>query len=452
MRQLVNTNDSLLKGTQFVELNQFLKFNKISEMTQSIRDLSLAIESSKSLKLDETKLKVKRIEPFINNNDNSDESTIYVERLPPNADQQWIRSIFETYGRVVYVKVPRFRHNNNIMGFAFVEFDSSEAVEKACRHFGAFLNKTNDSDLKQINSESDINLDSVQNNCKTGTQLLGKRTHEKTDESVCEKRVKPCDENELQTDSEVVQKTDTKNEIEMNSCVKKKKKRRRKRKEFNRDSVEENEVEVINLRVMSKKEWKSWKNKYLELQKTAMKSIKKSLLINSDNNNDQQKVESNEVKSELLNETFESGLIVKLSFSVSSNDFNEIEFKRNIRSMAKSDEIAYIDLPNNQIEFKDNQTVDRVCYIRCKTSQNTNQLVLNEKFQKLGNYYIMSGEEESNYWTKINEERNKIRSKNIDKKRKNERGFHKIIGRAEKIVTHISTVQTNTNKHFKFDD
>ncbi|CAG2114437.1 unnamed protein product, partial [Medioppia subpectinata] len=143
MRQLIGAEDPDLKGRQAVDLNEFLKFNKISEMTQNIRDISLALERSKCLSLDEKSDKVQRMEPFVTRDVNCDDLTIYVERLPPNADHHWIRSVFAPFGPIQYIKVPHFRHNNNIMGFAFIEFEDKVSAEKALKHFNALSSDDN---------------------------------------------------------------------------------------------------------------------------------------------------------------------------------------------------------------------------------------------------------------------------------------------------------------------
>lgn len=57
---------------------------------------------------------------------------MYVERLPQNADQKWVKDVFGHFGCVRYVNVPRFKATNKIKGFAFVEFNDPEDVKKAC--------------------------------------------------------------------------------------------------------------------------------------------------------------------------------------------------------------------------------------------------------------------------------------------------------------------------------
>ena len=132
-------------------------------MTKKIRDISLSLESSKYLSIDTNQMTVKRIQPFVPKDNNFDDSTIYVERLPANADQHWIRSTFGSFGRIEYIKIPHFRHNNNIMGFAFIEFSEPEDAQKALKHFNSLSSEDNnqtpvqtDSDMDQISNSSQI--------------------------------------------------------------------------------------------------------------------------------------------------------------------------------------------------------------------------------------------------------------------------------------------------------
>ncbi|CAH8498235.1 unnamed protein product [Schistosoma turkestanicum] len=46
----------------------------------------------------------------------------------------WIRNIFEEYGEVLYVSLPRYHHSNSFRGFAFVEFKTSKSARKAVKH------------------------------------------------------------------------------------------------------------------------------------------------------------------------------------------------------------------------------------------------------------------------------------------------------------------------------
>lgn len=82
--------------------------------------------------MDEEHMRVRRCADLAAKTD-VDECTLYVERLPLHADHAWLKGVFSRYGRVVYVSLPRYRHNNRIKGFAFIEFAAPEDVDRACQ-------------------------------------------------------------------------------------------------------------------------------------------------------------------------------------------------------------------------------------------------------------------------------------------------------------------------------
>ncbi|CAH8548401.1 unnamed protein product [Schistosoma margrebowiei] len=51
----------------------------------------------------------------------------------------WIRNVFEEYGEVLFVSLPRYHHSNSFRGFAFVEFRTSKSARKAVKHMCAFM-------------------------------------------------------------------------------------------------------------------------------------------------------------------------------------------------------------------------------------------------------------------------------------------------------------------------
>ncbi|KOX80581.1 La-related protein 7 [Melipona quadrifasciata] len=125
---------NLIKEDPYVNLNVFLRFNKIKELTTDINRIAKAVQVSTILSLSEDGMKVRRVTPIIIKG-NTDECTVYVQNLPPDADHETLSSIFSQYGQVVYVSIPRFKINRKIKGFAFVEFDTVEGAKKCLKAF-----------------------------------------------------------------------------------------------------------------------------------------------------------------------------------------------------------------------------------------------------------------------------------------------------------------------------
>lgn len=118
-----------------VDLEVFLTFHKIQALTTDVKDIAAAISSSDLLQMDSGLRRVRRRTALATKPD-VDECTLYVERLPLHADHAWLQGVFSRHGQVLYVSLPRYRHNGRIKGFAFVEFASADDMHRACQHFG----------------------------------------------------------------------------------------------------------------------------------------------------------------------------------------------------------------------------------------------------------------------------------------------------------------------------
>ncbi len=57
--------------------------------------------------------------------------TIYIGNLSFEAEEDDLRNIFDEYGKVSRVSMPKDRETGKKRGFAFVEMDSDEEEEKA---------------------------------------------------------------------------------------------------------------------------------------------------------------------------------------------------------------------------------------------------------------------------------------------------------------------------------
>lgn len=118
-----------------VELAVFQKFNRIRNLTTNLNDLCKGIRTSEILELSDDNTKVRR-KTEIQVKENQDECTIYVERLPVDAEHDWLKTIFSKFGAVDYVSIPKYKNNNKmIKGFAFIEFSTPEAAQQVLQYF-----------------------------------------------------------------------------------------------------------------------------------------------------------------------------------------------------------------------------------------------------------------------------------------------------------------------------
>lgn len=72
------------------------------------------------------------------NNKEFDCRTVYCENLPINASQQWLRKIFAQFGNINLVSVPRFKGNQRIKQFCFVEFADEATLPSVLDYFRQF--------------------------------------------------------------------------------------------------------------------------------------------------------------------------------------------------------------------------------------------------------------------------------------------------------------------------
>ncbi|KAL3876628.1 hypothetical protein ACJMK2_034446 [Sinanodonta woodiana] len=115
----------------YVALSLFLTFNRIQALTVDVSVLAKAVSHSDFLQLNEDRSSVRRSSP-ISDPGNVDARTVYVECLPSNVDQDWIRKVFSDCGKIAYISIPKYRSTKDPKGFAFVEFQTEEAALKAC--------------------------------------------------------------------------------------------------------------------------------------------------------------------------------------------------------------------------------------------------------------------------------------------------------------------------------
>lgn len=459
---------------QYVDLEVFLTFHKIRALTADVRDIASAIATSELLQMDEERKRVRRCAELAAKPD-VDECTLYVERLPLHSDHTWLKSIFSRHGQVVYVSLPRYRHNNRIKGFAFIEFATPEDVDRACQHFGYNDGSRKNPEVVVGSIETDdnaVHLEEVKEEKSDddehppakrrregSTETAGHRAPSKDTKATGEgERVETA--SSAESSDAAVDKAENGGSGMEHSVPSKKKKKMRKRKK----KTQHSETKVQHsLLVMPKCEWKRLRNKYLALQKATMAEIKRSLLLppsggtpfsspshtfgsptrpatvdctdtavpSSEDRDCTEGGQGNrnlcEMEAQAPALQFQPGVIVKMLTEKPVS--NTSEFKSNIRQLAN---VAYVDVMEG----------DSVAYVRCADAEGSRQFIENQKESFCGSLSLLSGDEEKSYWSKINLDRETRRSQ---KTRQKKRGVEKVMAKAQKMME-------KKNLHIRFDD
>lgn len=449
-----------------VEIAEFLKFNKIKALTETVADIVKAVTGSELIQLSEDETKIKRKTDFQVKSD-ADECTLYVESLPKSATHDYVKEIFSKYGQVVYVSMPRYKHSRRIKEFAFVEYESQEGVNKAIEAFKQWSGVLvyEDADADKLQSVVSFNEEQKTERAlkKEGSED-NKVTEDEDNNEPPKKKLRTeseCTENQenLETASEVMD-SESKEEAAdpaTDPLEKKTDSKTSQKKKKSKNATTVTEDKVFDMKIMSKREWKRLRNKYLNLQRTRFKEIKqklqagrkqqekkqqkkkpaptppaKTLIKNasprkinfygalpfdrksgSDDNIDDP-LPLNPPKKPLF--SFEPGLIVNIKFQEPLVDIKE--FKQEVKALTF---VKYIDVKEGQSE----------AFVRVDKFASANQLV---KYYASSEYQtqILSGEVEQLYWQKIMSDREQKLNKTV--KVKQVRGREKL---SKKISQHI---------------
>ncbi|KFM57229.1 La-related protein 7, partial [Stegodyphus mimosarum] len=166
---------------------------------------------------------------------------------------------------------------------------------------------------------------------------------------------------------------------------------------------------------MSKAEWKSYRNKYLTLQRATMAHLKKTIVSGIQELKEQEmsskSVECNpDVPKKGFH--FQPGVIIKVKLS------EPVKTPSDIKDQVKANAVvAYIDAPLGHSEV----------FVRCHTSEEALSVINERKLQHLGTAELLKDTEEAEYWKKIESDRNTKFSTPVTHKK---RGRDKIIAKA----------------------
>ncbi|KAK9507729.1 hypothetical protein O3M35_007517 [Rhynocoris fuscipes] len=447
-----------------IELSHFLSFNKIRALTNDVNDIIKAIKNSEILEvIDDSK--VRRTKP-VEYKENPDDCIIYIERIPPDADHDWLKNFFSCYGSIDYISIPKYPTSKKCKGFAFIEFSNPESAQKAVEEYkkaGQYLsnniepqellsvatfektNKQQTNATVEIDTEEQVqNEEKISSNNKRKNDEIECENNLETDQLESSKKIKLASEEE-KSDNVDMNTTDATNAeeelqseeysegLEGNTDEARKRKNRKKKKKTKKNKVT---PEATGFQVLSKKDWKSLRNKYLSIQRDKMKQLKKHLQqnkmnTNGDNVSEKKKKHKKSTNDEELNvenklpisKDFIPGVIVKIS--VSEPIVNLKEFKAELKS--KCENIKYIDVKEGSF----------MAFVRL-----SNPEIASEFCEKsIGDSMeILKGAEELNYWDKVEKERQLKLSKPAAKVK--QRGREKILKKAEKVL----------GKHITFGD
>uniref|UniRef100_A0A1B0DAC4 La-related protein 7 n=1 Tax=Phlebotomus papatasi TaxID=29031 RepID=A0A1B0DAC4_PHLPP len=417
-----------------VPIEVFLSFNRMKQLTDSTKDIVKSLAKSQLLQLSEDETKVRR-KTKINWKIDSDGCTIYVEGLPSKADHEWMKNAFSSYGNVVYVSLPKYSGSKRIKQFGFVEFECCGSVEKtlkAFQKFGGVLSSEMDpaglQSVVSFNLEQKEKAEGVEGEEKDAAveEEEPPKKKLKVDEGESEEKAE-TEENEGESAQESAQEDEKVDE----GGKEDKKTHRRKRHKAKKKSSGERDT-IFDLKIMTKKEWKRLRNKYLNLQREKFREAKIALQGGANCQRNAQRSPTLTISSKSPGSmnfygeskpvantgiSMEKGLILELKLTEPLVDVKD--FKAELRQY---DFVKYVDVKEGTM----------AAYVRVDSPEAAEELQKRYTDPER-QATILSGEAEAAYWQKIAQDRD-AKIKKVVKVEKPKRGREKI---KKKINQHI---------------
>ena len=424
-----NFMKELLKQDCYVPLKTFLSFKKISDLTSDVKLIQFAAKNSSVLKLSQD---YKSVCTTLNINPKEDEldCTIYIDNLSLLHTFDWIQSHFSKYGRIEYISYPKYKASDTTRGFAFVEYDCPESATKALNAFAYWSGQTgvardslfSDSLCENYPSEFKFSLQS-QINCPDPNNFpfmwegLNESDHLPPDQPVsCQAEQFEMDESEENSggkdskdadieavdSSEQVQKKKRKKKLHRRNKLKLKQKKHR---QHIKDGCRDGGC-PLPLRVLSKRDFLKQKESYLQQQKEALGTCKRIM-----NKFKEEKSKTNEPASELPpkapNKKPEKvlGTVVKITLDKPLQD--KLQMKDLIMKFSK--DVVYVDA----------RAGESVIHVRFRTPESANSFLQDSVWNARSSLLIW--EDEDNYWEKIQQSYDKMKSFSAVKKKGNRR-------------------------------
>ena len=387
-----------LERSPWIDLSIFLKFNKLVDMLKlgfgrvDLEDLWTALNVVPSqvfnIREEGDVKQIGKAQPLqAKDPEATEKCTVYVENLPPFVTIDSLRALFEKYGPVDYVSLPRYKHNLTVKGFAFIEFkeeeDAKSAIEKNTKY-----TPDDPADLQTVKA---YNI-----------------------EQALEKGQEEVDDNEEETTPS----------------------RKKRQKKTNQHQEDDNHL-LSTFRIMSKTEWRRLRNKYLNLQKRNMSLAKakirqmqgRSSRVGGVAQTPEPEPEETSAKPEGGVE-FVKGVIVKFNLNEPVIE-NGKQFKARIRASVM-EPVKYVDATNGQMQM----------YVRCASTKQA-ELIAGAKGIVGVAGVILSGDEETDYWSKIRQDRSDKLSGKVQVSAPKVRGKDRLVKKFETVVR---------NTHQFFDD
>lgn len=424
---------NLINVDTYVDLDVFLRCNKIRTLTEDKNRIAKALKNSTMLAMSEDGTKVRRITP-IKLRDNSDARTIYVQGIPADTNHEWIINIFSRYDTVAYVSLPRYKSNRKLKGFAFIEFENIDGAEKCLKAFEEkdciLPSNTAPHELLSITTFSeDAPPPNELENDKLGSEPIAQKIKGSKRNAPIDEIIETKKPRLNSTDNEKIEsEQNDDNEEDDDNVDKKKKKRKRNR----RPRVEQPDIIDYGLRIMAKSNWKKLRNKYLQLQRSKMKQLKQHLgktRWGAHDRRDKMEVDEpinqqqpDEIPIATPKFTFSEGLIIKIELDELCT--NPKDFKNQFRGDTG---VQYIDVKEGV----------NCAYIRCNNIETAGNFFKKYSDERMLN--ILQGDEEKQYWEKMTHDRDEKLGKRV---RGKQRGRDKLLKKAEKEL----------GKHIRFDE
>ncbi|XP_077999400.1 la-related protein 7-like [Glandiceps talaboti] len=211
---------------------------------------------------------------------------------------------------------------------------------------------------------------------------------------------------------------------------------KRKRKRHKQKMKLKDKMEMPKLRVLPKREWLELRKEYLQLQKANMAQLKKDMAAITSNGSKDEGGEMKDSKARPTEIPFTEGVVIKF------NSNKAFATKRILRELLASiAPIAYIDMKDGDAEG----------HVRFQTPEGAEQVV--QQFCEAGQESklftsLLTGEEEKQYWQKMNSDRNTKLNSGKNNKRAKKKGLEKVLSKASRL----STASVGSGSHIRFDD